>query len=148
MQINGIAHVQLTVNDLAASRAFWAPLLELFEMKVIFDALEAVYYAVGGRTGILLTPAAAEFRGERFQQRRVGLHHLCFRLRAREDVDTLHAHFLARGATIIHPPEEGSWAPGYYSLLVEDPDGIRVEANFVPGKGNLDPAVQLPRPVP
>ena len=34
-------------------------------------------------------------------------------------------------------PEEGPWAPGYYSTLFEDPDGIRIEANFVPGKGNL-----------
>ena len=40
-------------------------------------------------------------------------------------------------ATIVHPPEDGPWAPGYYSILFEDPDGIRLEANFVPGKGNL-----------
>ena len=26
-------------------------------------------------------------------------------------------------------------SPGYYSVLFEDPDGIRIEANFVPGKG-------------
>ena len=26
------------------------------------------------------------------------------------------------------------WAPGYYSLLYEDPDGIRLELNHVPGK--------------
>ena len=41
-------------------------------------------------------------------------------------------------AKIVHPPEEGAWAPGYYSVLFEDPDGIRVEANFVPGRGHLD----------
>ena len=32
---------------------------------------------------------------------------------------------------------EGPFAPGYYSVLFEDPDGIRLEANFVPGKGLL-----------
>ena len=42
------------------------------------------------------------------------------------------------GATIVHPPEEGAYAPGYYSLLFEDPDGIRLEINFVPGKGLLE----------
>ena len=26
-------------------------------------------------------------------------------------------------------------APGYYSILFEDPDGVRLELNFVPGKG-------------
>jgi hypothetical protein len=29
------------------------------------------------------------------------------------------------------------FAPGYYSVLFEDPDGIRAEVNFVPGKGHL-----------
>ncbi len=35
-------------------------------------------------------------------------------------------------------PIEGSWAPGYYYVLFEDPDGIRIEVNFVPAKGLLD----------
>ena len=38
---------------------------------------------------------------------------------------------------IVHAPEEGAFAPGYYSVLFEDPDGIRVELNFVPGKGHF-----------
>ena len=29
--------------------------------------------------------------------------------------------------------------PGYYSLLFEDPSGIRLEINHVPGKGLLEP---------
>ena len=49
------------------------------------------------------------------------------------------------GAHIVHAPEPGPWAEGYYSLLFEDPDGIRLEINYVPGKGNLDPAVDLPK---
>jgi catechol 2,3-dioxygenase-like lactoylglutathione lyase family enzyme len=147
MQINGIAHIQLSVSNLARSRAFWAPLFELFEMRVVFDD-DTVFYGVGGRTGLCLSPAAAEHCGERFTQRRVGLHHLCFRLRSREDVDVLHAFLLRSAARIVHAPEEGPWAPGYYSVLFEDPDGIRIEANFVPGKGNLDESMQLPKPVP
>jgi catechol 2,3-dioxygenase-like lactoylglutathione lyase family enzyme len=144
MEINGIAHVQLTVNDFAKARAFYSKLVALFGMKVIFDVPDAVFYGVGGRTGILITPRADEHKDAKFEQRRVGLHHLCFRMRAREDVDALHAELLKMEAKIVHPPEEGSWAPGYYSVLFEDPDGIRLEANFVPGKGNLDPSIKLP----
>jgi hypothetical protein len=33
-------------------------------------------------------------------------------------------------------------------VAFEDPDGIRLEVNHVPGKGNLDPSIQLPRPRP
>lgn len=136
MQINGIAHIQLTVSDMERSGAFYRPLFELFELTVLIDAPEYLY-AIGGRTGICLSPADPEHRGP-FVQRRVGLHHLCFRLRSREDVDTLHEHLVARAATIVHPPEDGPWAPGYRSVLFEDPDGIRIEANFVPGRGHLE----------
>jgi catechol 2,3-dioxygenase-like lactoylglutathione lyase family enzyme len=148
MEINGIAHIQLTVSNFEACREFYGALLgDLFGMQVIFDD-DQVKYWVGGRTGVAITRCDPSFAGERFVQRRVGLHHLCFRLRSREDVDQVHQHVEALGATIVHPPEEGPWAPGYYSLLFEDPDGIRLEVNYVPGKGNLDPAVQLPKPRP
>ena len=39
--------------------------------------------------------------------------------------------------TMVRGPEEGTWAPGYYSVLFEDPDGIRIEVCFVPGTGLL-----------
>jgi len=41
----------------------------------------------------------------------------------------------------VHKPEEAQFAPCYYSVLFEDPDGIRLEANFVPGRGLLEPGV-------
>ncbi|MBV8682165.1 MAG: hypothetical protein JO111_04775 [Caulobacteraceae bacterium] len=54
-------------------------------------------------------------------------------------MDTLHTALAARGGVkIMHGPQQDAWAPGYYSVLFEDPDGIRLEANFVPGRGNLD----------
>jgi catechol 2,3-dioxygenase-like lactoylglutathione lyase family enzyme len=65
------------------------------------------------------------------------LHHICFRARERADVDACHDFVVGLGATIVHPPEDGAWAPGYYSVLFEDPDGIRLEINHVPGKGLL-----------
>ena len=69
-------------------------------------------------------------------QFRVGLHHVCFRAREREDVDAFHGLLGARRDD--RPPAGGgAWAPGYYSVLFEDPDGIRLEMNYVPGKGLL-----------
>ena len=59
--------------------------------------------------------------------------------RAREHVDEIHRFVVEQlGARVVHAPEEAGFAPGYYSLLFEDPDGIRVEVNFVPGRGHLD----------
>lgn len=136
MEINGIAHTFLTVSSFEAAAAFYEPLLHFLGMKTVMK-FDGVLYCVGGRTAVGIQAGAAEHRGERFVQQRVGLHHLCFRARERADVDAVYDFLRARGATIVHPPEEGTWAPGYYSVLFEDPDGIRLEVNHVPGKGLL-----------
>jgi len=136
MEINGLAHVILTVSDFTAARAFYGVLLPALGLRPVVDS-EVFFYCVGGRTAIGIAPADSDLPPERFVQRRVGLHHLCFRARERADVDAAHALVRDLGATIVHPPEDGPWAPGYYSVLFEDPDGIRLEVNHVPGKGLL-----------
>ena len=141
MELNGIAHIQLTVNDYERCAPFYEKLLGFFEMKPVIKA-DGVLYCVGSRTAVLIRPAAPEFAGERFEQTRIGLHHFCFRARQREDIDAIYAFLQELDAKIVHPPEEGPWAPGYYSVLFEDPDGIRIEVNHVPGRGLLQPGVE------
>ncbi len=136
MQLNGIAHIQLTVSDMQRSRAFYAPLLELFEMQVLIDT-DTFFYCIGSRTGLAITPVDEKHGGDGFDQRRVGLHHLCLRAREREHIDEIEAFVEKLGATIVRPAREDGFAPGYYSLLFEDPDGIRIEVNHVPGRGHL-----------
>ena len=137
MEINGIAHVMITVSNLKRSRAFYAKLLPLLGMKAVMDTPE-VFYCVGGRTAFGLRECDAAHKGDRFVQQRVGLHHVCFRARERADVDSLHEKLWDMSARIVRGPREDSWAPGYYSVLFEDPDGIRLEINHVPGKGLLE----------
>ena len=136
MEMNGIAHIQLTVNNFAECRAFYSKLFDWLEMRVIYDT-DDYFYGIGSRTGIAISPGDAIFSGETFEQRRVGMHHFCLRARQREDVDALHEFLQSIDARIVRAPGEGPWAPGYYSVLFEDPSGIRIEANYVPGKGHL-----------
>ena len=135
--INGIAHLQLSVTDMARSVAFYEPLLGAMGMVAVIDDRESYYYCVGARTGLAISPVAEEHAGAPFEQGRTGLHHLCFRARDRDSVDELHALAASLGAKVVRAPSESEFAPGYYSTLFEDPDGIRIEVNFVPGKGLL-----------
>jgi catechol 2,3-dioxygenase-like lactoylglutathione lyase family enzyme len=137
VEVNGIAHIQMTVND-PASLVFWERLCNFLEMKTLIQG-DDVRYCVGSRTGILVRLAPAEKRDQAFDQDRCGLHHFCFRARSQEDVDAIFGFVNSElKARIVHPPEAGDhFAPGYYSVLFEDPDGIRVEVNFVPGKGHF-----------
>ena len=136
MEINGIAHIFVTVSNVDTCLPFYERLLTFLGMRPVMKT-DTMLYCVGGRTAVGVMQAEAAHRGERFVQSRVGLHHLCFRARERADVDTVHEFLTSIGATIVHPPEDGPWAPGYYSVLFEDPDGIRLEVNHVPGKGLL-----------
>lgn len=136
--VNGIAHIHLTVNDPAISLPFWERLCHFLDMRTLLRNDEGLY-CIGSRTGVLVRAAPPEKRGAVFDQDTVGLHHLCFRARSAGDVDAI-ARFVTDelGAEIIHPPEPGlQFAPGYYSFLFADPDGIRVEFNFVPGAGHF-----------
>ena len=137
IDLNGIAHIQLTVRDVVRSRPFYFMLLhETFGMTIQYDD-PTTFYCIGGRTGVLINAARDGHGDQPFDQWRIGLHHFCFRLRSREDVLALYEAVKKFGAKIVRAPEDGPWAPGYHSILFEDPDGIRIEANFIPGKGNL-----------
>jgi catechol 2,3-dioxygenase-like lactoylglutathione lyase family enzyme len=111
-------------------------------MSPVFDG-DKFFYCVGARTAVGIEPCDPAHASERFVQQRVGLHHLCLRARSREDVDRAAALARELGAPIIRGPEESTWAPGYYSVLFEDPDGIRLEVNFVPGAGLLGDDTRL-----
>ena len=136
VEVNGIAHIILTVSQFEECQKFYKKLLPFLGLKLVFDGNNMCYH-VGARTAVGIQRCAPEHQDERFVQTRVGLHHFCFRGRSTTDIDEVYSLLLEMDAKIVTPPEEGPWAPGYYSVLFEDPDGSRIEVNYVPGKGEL-----------
>ncbi|HEY0436087.1 MAG TPA: VOC family protein [Phenylobacterium sp.] len=141
MEVNGVAHTFVTASDFEASVAFYRQLLPFLGMQVVAESADT-FYCVGGRTGFGVRRPAPEHVGARYEQFRIGLHHHCWRARERADVDELHAFLLRIGATVVHGPQDDAYAPGYYSVLFEDPDGLRLELNHVPGRGLFDTPTQ------
>ena len=153
IKLNGVAHTILTVNhvDIEKKKTFYRKMCTFFGLTCVLDAdqeasadLSETYllYFVGGRTALGIALSSSEFATTSFEQKRSGLHHICFRVKSREDVDRFYRFatqelFPKLGGKLIHPPREGGWAPGYYSILFEDLDGIRLELNHVPGRGLL-----------
>jgi catechol 2,3-dioxygenase-like lactoylglutathione lyase family enzyme len=142
IEINGMAHVILTVSSFEEAAAFYGKLMPFLGAMQVFQGEDFAYW-VGGRTALGIQRCDEAHRGEKFVQLRVGLHHLCFRARSREDIDKAAAFLREIGATIVRGPLSDDWAPGYYYVLFEDPDGIRVEINHVPGAGVLAPGVEF-----
>jgi catechol 2,3-dioxygenase-like lactoylglutathione lyase family enzyme len=137
VEINGVAHTFITAGDFERAVAFYSQLLPFLGLTEVASSPDT-YYCVGGRTGVGIRRPAPEHVGQRFEQFRVGLHHLCFRVRSRDDVDQVHEFLVGIGAKVVNAPRQDGWAPGYYSVLFEDPDGVRLEVNHVPGRGVFD----------
>ena len=135
LEINGVAHVIFRVNRIEQCIAFYDQLMPFLGLQAVDPRSDDFVYYVGGRTALAIRRADPEHIGTAHVETAAGIDHLCFRARRREDVDALYSFLQDIGADIVRAPEEGPWAPGYYSLSFRDPEGIRLELNHVPGTG-------------
>ena len=147
VEVNGVAHVIFRVERIAECIEFYDRLMPFLGLKAVQPRSPDFIYYVGGRTALGIRRAEPQHADVGHVETGPGIDHLCFRARSREDVDAVHSFLLEIGADIVRAPEEGPWAPGYYSLSFRDPEGIRLELNHVPGRGLLaEDAAFVPAP--
>jgi catechol 2,3-dioxygenase-like lactoylglutathione lyase family enzyme len=108
VEVNGVAHTQLSVNRLEDCVAFYDQLMPYLGLRVVHRS-DALVYWVGGRTGFAVSRADAKYANEPHDPARPGLHHLCFRARSREHIDELHGFLQELGARMVRAPEEGPY---------------------------------------
>ncbi len=116
-----IDHIQLVVQDLSASQAFYAAIFASLKVPMggtgdgCFWADELFVTAVG-------SPAALGAL--------TGRHHLAFQAQDRTMVDHFYQAALAHGGKENGAPGERTYHPGYYAAFVLDPDGNNIEAVY------------------
>jgi glyoxylase I family protein len=127
---SSIAHIRLTVTDIERSRQFyeavfgWSVLFELPEgadeamRKALSFLYGGVIYDLGGAL-VGLRPVASD----RFDEDRVGMDHLAFRMGGKAELDAAAQHLDAIG--IAHEPVKDI-GPAYI-LEFRDPDNIALE---------------------
>ena len=82
ININGLANVFLTVSQFDNAHKLYGRLLPEFGMAKVNDGPDFLYQ-VGARTAIGVRRCDPEFEGERSEQYRVVLHHICLRAKSR-----------------------------------------------------------------
>ena len=132
----GIHHIDLTVKDAHASRAFYESVLGFMGYKLAdahpngydFDLRDGDRFC---SIGIL---SARGEHAERVHDRySAGLHHIAWNAASRDDVDAMHTHLLSIGANITDAPADyPRYGAGYYAVFFTDADGLKLEYVFKP----------------
>jgi catechol 2,3-dioxygenase-like lactoylglutathione lyase family enzyme len=120
-------HVEMYVSDLRRSADFWGWLLEELGYEPFQKWENGVSWRCG-ETYLVFVQAEERFLDIPYHRCRVGLNHLAFYARSREQVDVLTEELRRRGVTILyedrHPHAGGS---DHYAVYFEDLDRIKVE---------------------
>jgi catechol 2,3-dioxygenase-like lactoylglutathione lyase family enzyme len=116
-----IDHIQLVVQDLAASQSFYTAVLAALQVPMGGTG-EGYFWADELFVTALDSPAAEGVL--------TGRHHLAFQARDRAMVEAFHQAALANGGKDNGAPGERAYHPGYYAAFVLDPDGNNIEAVY------------------
>ena len=122
----GIDHVYLTVSSLARSEPFYDAVMPLLGFrKNTFDIHGDPHVQYYNRHfGVVLRPARNPLPHDAYAP---GLHHLCLRVESEADVRRVAQDLSAAGISTSAPRLYPEYAPDYFALFFQDPDGLRLE---------------------
>jgi glyoxylase I family protein len=131
--MEAIDHLDLVVDDLERSLAFYTGLLEPLgysrRTEIAGERGERVIYIgrPGGYGSVSLRERQSRERARPYDRYDLGIHHICFSADSRERVDERAGWARENGAAIESGPREYDYTPGYYAVFFHDPDGIKLE---------------------
>ena len=126
-----IHHLDLTVRDPGASRAFYAAVLGFMGSREVADHDRGFDYDLAtpdGFCSIGIMKAQGPNVGRAHDRYSPGLHHVAWTAQSREDVDRLHDLLKEIGAEVLDAPADyPRYGQGYYAVFFADPDGLKLE---------------------
>ena len=126
-----IHHLDLTVRDPWASRAFYAAVLGFMGYREVAGHDRGFDYDLAtpdGFCSIGIMKAQGPNAGRAHDRYSPGLHHVAWTAESRADVDRLHDLLKEIGAAVLDAPADyPRYGPGYYAVFFADPDGLKLE---------------------
>ena len=116
-----IDHIQLVVNDLAASRRFYEAVFKVLNIPIAGEGKDFFW----ADELFISTKDSEAALGEL-----TGRHHFAFQAADKAMVDAFHAAGLKAGGKDNGAPGIRPYHPGYYGAFLIDPDGNNIEAVY------------------
>lgn len=126
VQITGLDHIYIAVSDFERSVAFYDGVMQAFGFRKgdrpIAGAPHAHYF--NPHIQYTIRPAAGDARHDPYAP---GVHHICFQVATRPEVDAAFERLGALGVDATAPALYPEYNDDYYATFFEDPDGVRLE---------------------
>jgi len=131
VEVLGIDHVYLAVRDMAISTRFYDSVMPVLGYRRVESTIGGdphVHY-YNRQFGFSLRPARSGTAAH--DPYAPGLHHFCFRVLDERAVEQAAIEIRAKGVGVTEGRIYPEYAPDYYAVFFDDPDGIRLEiTNF------------------
>lgn len=131
MLLGRMNHLSLTVSNIEKSEKFYDQILKFMGYQQVHKDNQFIIWSLEHAGEIVIVPAHPESNKihDRYSP---GLHHFAFNANSREEVNKFYKLLLEMEATILDPPAEYDYSPGYYAVFFADPDGIKLELVHTP----------------
>jgi glyoxylase I family protein len=125
-------HIALTVRDVQKSEPFYDSILKFMGYQIVEKNEIYTLWWLENAGAIEICPADPNSPNQTHDRYSPGLHHLAFNAENREQVDRFYEMLKGMGATILDPPAEYDYSPGYYAVFFTDLDGLKLEFVHMP----------------
>jgi glyoxylase I family protein len=140
-RVGTLNHIRFTVTEIGRAEAFYGVVLGFMGYRLVEKSADRLAWAAmtsdGSLQWVILSAAHPDSLDRPHDRYAPGLHHLAWNAEDRDQVDRLHALLRDIGATVLDPPAEYDYEPGYYAVFFLDPDGLKLEFVHVPGAGSV-----------
>ena len=130
MLLGSMNHLTLTVSNLVKSEQFYDQILKFMGYQQVHQDNQFIIWSLEHAGEIVIFPANPD--SNKHDRYSPGLHHFAFNANSREEVNNFYKLLLEMKATILDPPAEYDYSPGYYAVFFTDPDGIKLELVHMP----------------
>ncbi|GBC02934.1 hypothetical protein RclHR1_00490020 [Rhizophagus clarus] len=131
--LGSLSHFCLSVSDYEKSIKYYDTVLEKLGFKSFSrEKTHTSWVNKLGGIQFVISPIRSENKDSKHTRYSVGFHHLALNATSREEIDKFHDFLVENKFTVLDEPKEYDYAPGYYAVFWEDPDGMKLELCYVP----------------